>query len=310
MIQVLRTRKKTGGRVIALGTFDGVHLGHQALIRAGREEALAEGVPLRVCTFDVHPLSIVAPEHAPALLTTEAEKKERMELCGADELRVMTFNQALADLSPDAFLNRLREECELRAVIAGWNYTFGRSGGGNAETLRRDGQKHGYRVVIVPSVRNRDGDIISSTAIRGRLKAGDLAGANGMLGYAYPLSGRVTGGKHLGKALTVATANVAVPADKLLPAYGVYTCFLGCGGEKRPAVVNIGLQPTLPSGQVTVEAHLLDGAPELYGKEVRLTLTHFLRRERKFETVAALKEQIEADIRMARKLMQNSVLVR
>jgi len=304
MINVLRGRIRSGGRVIVLGTFDGVHLGHQALIRAGREIAAAERVPLRVYTFDVHPLSVVAPEQAPALLTTLEEKRDRIEACGAEELRILKFTSATADLPPDVFLDRLREECEIRAVVAGWNYTFGRSGAGNAETLRRDGQRYGYRVEIVPSVRTRDGDIISSTAIRGKLRAGDLAGANAMLGAPYPLSGTVTGGKHLGTRLTVATANVAVPPDKLLPAYGVYSCFMTCGGETLPAVVNIGLQPTLPSGEVTVEAHLLDGAPDLYGREVRLTLTHFLRRERKFDSVEALKAQIGEDIRMARKLTE------
>ena len=173
--------EKAGGRVVVLGTFDGVHRGHRELIRQGRILAKELNVPLRVYSFDRHPLEVVRPELAPPLLDTPEEKKEKLEACGADELRVLTFDRKMADMAAEDFLTLLRQECDLLAAVAGWNYTFGRKGNGNAETLRLDGEKMGYKVIIVPPVRTAAGEIISSTAIREKLKAGDIAGAEEML---------------------------------------------------------------------------------------------------------------------------------
>lgn len=181
MIVLTGNVEKAGGRVVVLGTFDGVHRGHRELLRQGKLLSERLGVPLRVYTFDRHPLEIVRPDLAPPLLDTFEEKKTKMEACGADELRVLSFDRKMADMSAESFLAMLREECEILAAVAGWNYTFGRQGRGNAETLKMDGEKRGYLVIIVPPVRTGTGEIISSTAIREKLKAGDARGAEEML---------------------------------------------------------------------------------------------------------------------------------
>jgi len=294
-------------RVAALGTFDGVHLGHQELIRRGREMAEKTGAQLQVCTFDRHPLEVICPQKAPGLLMTAAERRERMADCGAEELRVIPFTRETADLEPEDFLDLLGRECSLRAVVAGWNYSFGRAGRGDAALLRAEGRKRGFEVLIVPPVRTEAGEIISSSAIRRKLTEGDLDGANAMLGFPYPISGTVIGGKHEGSRIGFPTANIGTEPGKQLPAYGVYAGILECGERKWKAVANIGLQPTLPSGGVTVEAHIPGASPDLYGKHAVLRLHRFLRAERRFASVEELAVQIAKDQRDALDFFQRNL---
>ena len=294
----MRKIQESGGEeplVIALGMFDGVHLGHQELIRQGRRLAEQTGARLRVCTFDRHPLEIIRPEAAPLLLSPGEEQAELMEALGADELSVLPFTEETARTEPEDFLASLRAGGGLRAVVAGWNYSFGRGGLGNAELLRQDGERYGYRTLIVPPVRNGQGEIISSSAVREKLTAGDLDGASGMLGRPYAIRGTVVSGKHEGTRIGFPTANIQADARKQMPAYGVYACTLVSGNNRWEAVVNIGTQPTLPSGQVTVEAHALRGGTDLYGKQARAELLKYLRPEQKFRTVEELTEQIRRD---------------
>ena len=294
-MRLIRDFEPGGKRVAALGTFDGVHRAHQELLRQGRAFADAAGCPLRVYTFDRHPLEVLRPEKAPRILTTREEQMARMEKAGVEELRILPFTRETADMPPEDFLRLLREENSLAAVVAGWNYTFGRRGQGNAETLRRDGEKHGYRVIIVPSVTTDDGEIISSTAIREKLGRGDLSGAEKMLGYDYTLSGPVVNGKHQGTRIGFPTANIRTNPRKLLPAYGVYAARMRCGEKSWPAVVNIGLQPTIPSGAVTVEAHAIGASGDFYGEAAAVELKARLREEIRFGSVEELKAQIERD---------------
>ena len=195
----------------------------------------------------------------------------------------------------------LRGRVRLRAVITGWNYTFGKGGKGDAELLKEDGRKYGYDVLILPPVKTPKGEVISSTLVRERLRKGSLEEAEEMMGHPYELQGQVTEGKHIGHRIGVPTANIRVSIRKQLPAYGVYPCKLILEGTEYPAAVNIGIQPTIPSGKVTVEAHVLDGEPELYGRKVRLIPGDRIRPERKFETVEALTAQIRNDQESVRK---------
>ncbi len=308
MIQLTGEQEKAGGRVVVLGTFDGVHRGHQELLRQGKQLSGRLGAPMRVYTFDRHPLEVLFPERAPGLLTDPLERAAKMAECGADELRILTFDRAMARRTPEEFLALLGQECRVCAVVAGWNYTFGRNGAGSADTLYAAGRAGGYETVIVPSVKTEAGEIISSSAIRQKLMTGDLQGANAMLGYPFSLEGEVVGGKHMGSRLGVPTANIRPPERKQLPARGVYICELLSGREKWEAVVNIGLQPTLPSGRETVEAHALEGRPELYGCRAEIRLLERLRGEIRFGSPEELKNQISRDIGKARAFFQKKGL--
>jgi len=174
--------EKTGPRVLALGTFDGVHRGHQELIRQGKLLAAETGALLRVCVFDRHPLEVLDPRAAPRLLQTAEERNRIFAALGADELRIIPFTRETAETEPEDFLKMLRSECDLKGIVVGWNYTFGRRGRGTAELLRKMGESQGFTVLIVPPVKTGAGEIISSTAIREKLARGDLAGARDMLG--------------------------------------------------------------------------------------------------------------------------------
>ncbi len=294
-MKVIRNRETEEGRVLALGTFDGVHRGHQALLDAGKQYARTYGILLRACSFDRHPLEVLRPEKAPGLLTTLPEKAGLMARYGVDELQLLRFTRETAEMAPEDFLDMLRKTVGLRAVVAGWNYTFGKGGKGDAELLRKDGAAYGYDVIIVPPVMTETGDAISSTLIRRLLQEGRMEEAEAMLGHPYELRGRVTDGKHLGRRIGVPTANVQTNARKQLPAFGVYPCRMITADGTCPAAVNIGVQPTLPSGKVTVEAHVLDGEPDLYGKNVRLIPGDRIRPEQKFENAEALTAQIRKD---------------
>lgn len=294
-MRVIQRPEPAGERVVALGTFDGVHLGHRALLHTAAAYAGEHGIPLRVCTFNRHPLELLCPEVAPPLLTTIPEKAQQMARLGVQEMELLNFDHRMAEKEPEAFLEELRSAVKLRAVVAGWNYTFGKKGRGNAELLREDGQRHGYDVLIVQPTVTEDGTPISSSLVRHLLQAGEIETVEVLLGHSYTISGRVVQGKKMGKRIGFPTANVAPFPKKALPEYGVYTCLIETAKDVFPGIVNIGVQPTMPSGRVTVEAHALCGNPELYGLRVRLSLRKMLRTEKRFDTVDELKQQIIKD---------------
>ena len=294
-MQVIRGTRKAGARVVALGTFDGVHLGHQALLKTAKAYAKKHDIPLRVYTFDRHPLDVIAPEYAPKILTTLPEKMSRMCRLGVEEVQLVTFDRSMADLEPGAFLAGLREQIDVRAVVAGWNYTFGRKAEGNAEMLRRDGERFGYDVLIEQPVTREDGTAISSSLVREELQAGNMDEADDLMRGPYTITGTVVEGKHEGRLLGYPTANIAYPVKKVLPAYGVYTCMMETSEEMYAGIVNIGVQPTMPSGKVTVEAHALEGKADLDGRKIRLTVSERLRPEHRFASAEELERQIARD---------------
>ena len=302
-MKILHNPHGLGPCVLVLGTFDGVHRGHQALLMRGGELAEAEGLPLYCCTFDPHPLAVLRREAAPPLLTTLEERAERMADFGVEALCVIPFTPEIAAVPPEDFVRAMAGGYGPRHVICGYNFTFGCRGSGTGETLRQGEEAYGYSTHVVGEVLI-GGEAVSSTRIRGLLAAGSIREVNHLLGGAYQLTGPVGDGKHLGRTMGFPTANVQVPPDKALPAFGVYTCFLEAEAEVYPAVVNIGRHPTLPEGGVTVEANALTGHPALYGKTVRLSLLDFLRPERRFDSVEALQGQIQEDAARARALFQ------
>ena len=302
-MRVIQLEQPAGERVVALGTFDGVHLGHRALIRKAKVIAEEIGVPLRLCTFNRHPLEILQPENPPEMLSTIPEKAREMQKLGVDEMELIPFDRQTADLEPEAFLERLRSMMKVRAIVAGWNYSFGKKGRGNSELLKEDGSRYGYQVMIVPPETLPDGTAISSSLIRRKLRDGLIEETAELLCHDYTLTGTVAQGKHQGHELGFPTANIEPWKRKALPRYGVYACMLETGNQVLPAVANIGIQPTLPSGKVTVEAHILQECPELYGRKVRLSLKSMLREEKRFNSIDELKEQIEKDREQALKML-------
>ena len=294
-MRVIRKSCISGARVAALGTFDGVHQGHQELLKNAKVLAEQLCIPLRVCTFNRHPLEILRPDNPPELLSTIPEKARQMFRNAVDEMELITFDRHTAEMEPQEFLERLRKSMDLRAVVAGWNYTFGHRGRGNADLLLADGKKHGYRVMIVPPTTMKDGTVISSSLVRQKLQVGRISEATELLGYEYTLTGTVAQGKHKGHTLGFPTANIEPWKRKALPKYGVYTCILETKTGSFPAVTNIGVQPTIPSGKVTVEAHVLQECPELYGQKVRMSILTMLREEKQFDSPESLKRQIEKD---------------
>lgn len=298
-MRIMRNPAKAGPCVLVLGMFDGVHRGHQALLMAGLALAQREHLPLHVCTFEPHPLRVLRPDSAPSLLTTLTERAQLMAGFGVDGLCVTSFTRAMANQPAEDFMADMAAIYQPRHVVCGFNFNFGRGGEGSGESLRRFGEAHGFGVTVVPEV-TIGGATVSSTRIRGLLQKGDMREATRLLGHAYTLSGRVMDGKHIGRTMGYPTANVDIPAGKVLPAYGVYACWLFVEEKVYPAVVNVGRHPTLPEGNVTVEAYALDACLMLYGKKVRLAFLNYQRPERRFETVEDLKRQITQDAEDAR----------
>lgn len=294
-MRVIQKPQNAGERVVALGTFDGVHRGHRALLLTAKQLADELNVPLRVCTFNRHPLEILRPDNPPVMLSTIPEKASQLFSAGVDETELIPFDRSVADLEPEQFLERMHSMITVRGIVAGWNYSFGKNGRGNADLLRVDGKKHGYKVIIVPPTTLEDGTVISSSLVRRSLQDGDMQKVSELLGYTYSLTGTVAQGKHQGHKLGFPTANIEPWKRKALPKFGVYTGMLETDTEMLPAVVNIGIQPTIPSGKVTVEAHILTESPELYGQKVRLSLLKMLRSEKRFDSVEELTRQIEQD---------------
>ncbi len=299
-MRLIRDPQRLPPCVVVLGMFDGVHRGHQALLMRGDELAQEMAYPLAVCAFEPHPLRVLAPEKAPPLLTTLPEKVRIMQSFGVDSLCITTFDRARADQSAEDFMADLVRVYAPVVVVCGFNFTFGKGGQGNGRMLREYGRKHGFRTVVVPEVLI-EGDTVSSTRIRRLLAEGDVPMVNRLLGHAYTLSGKVVTGKQLGRTLGFPTANIEAPRHKALPAFGVYDCWAECSdGSIHPAVVNVGRHPTLPEGEMTVEAHLMDGPQELYGQHIRLSFQRFQRPETTFPNREALQKQIELDTQEAR----------
>ncbi|MBR3494880.1 MAG: bifunctional riboflavin kinase/FAD synthetase [Clostridia bacterium] len=298
-MQMLWNPSQMQACVLVLGMFDGVHRAHRTLFAEGRTLADAYGVPLCVCTFEPHPLELLAPAAAPARLSTQSERAQLIAEAGVDFLCVHRFTRELADQEPDDFLRDILRIYRPVALVCGYNFTFGRRGAGTVDRIRAFCAAQGIRASVIPPVL-WEGQPISSTRVRAALEAGDLPLANQLLGHPYSLCGTVVHGKGLGHTLSYPTANLQVSSKKLLPAYGVYVCTLETADRRWPAVVNIGRHPTVPDGSVTVEAFVLEGSPELYGAQARLRLLERLRAEQTFAGLDALHQQLSRDAGAAR----------
>jgi len=288
-------------RALAIGTFDGVHVGHRAVI--GHAVALAAERSLlgSVVTFDRHPLAVVDPSHAPRLLTPLTEKIRLIEELGPEELVLLPFDEGLAALTPAGFCDQvLAEALQARVVVVGENFNFGAGGSGDAAQLRTCGAAHGFETVAVGLI-TEHGKTISSTRIRRLLNHGDLEEVREILGRPPSASGLVVVGERRGRTLGVPTANIDVEAGMIFPGRGVYGARVLVDGAWYRGAVNIGHNPTFRSKaaettHVTVEAFLLGFSGDIYERPIRVDFLHKIRDERRFDAVEELVAQMRRDI--------------
>ncbi len=296
----------TGPATVTVGTFDGVHRAHQAVLGETARRAAAAGRACIVVTFDPHPVEVVRPDRAPLRLTTEVERRAVMAACGVQHVLVLKFDAALAALPPEVFVRDiLVARCGMKELVIGHDHGFGRGRSGDAETLRRIGATDGFEVAVVPQV-EFDGVRVSSSAIRERLVAGELATAAGMLGRRYDLLARVGEGVGRGRKLGVPTINLAgVSVRKQLPPDGVYAVRVEWRGGQAGGMMNQGPRPTFGEDKRTLEAHLFGVDTDLYGEWVRLEWVARLREVRQFATPADLTRQLERDHAAAVAVLDN-----
>ncbi|MBF2097763.1 MAG: bifunctional riboflavin kinase/FAD synthetase [Gloeomargaritaceae cyanobacterium C42_A2020_066] len=283
---------------VALGNFDGLHLGHRQVIAPISRPA---GLYSTVVTFRPHPVEFFTGQPR-ARLTPLAEKQHWLEAWGVDQLALLPFDRELAALTPEAFVETiLHQQLQARLVSVGYDFCFGQGRAGNAQLLRELASQRGIEVVITPA-QTLAGQRISSSAIREALVVGDLPQANALLGRPYQLWGTVMPGEQLGRQLGFPTANLHLPPDKFLPGPGVYSVWVrGEGLEAgRPGVMNLGHRPTVGGVTLRAEVHLLDWSGDLYGATLVVDLAHFLRPEQRFGSLADLRHQIEQDCALAR----------
>jgi len=302
------------GSVVTIGAYDGVHLGHQAVIGAVRGRAAAGGMDSAVVTFDRHPASVVRPESAPRLLTDLEQKLELLSQTGLDRCLVVAFVEARSKEPAEEFVQEVLVDClAARVVIVGEDFHFGHQRRGNVELLRSMGAELGFEVEGLPLVdasgapAGDEEDKASSTAIRHALVAGDLDRANHLLGRPHEVRGLVAHGDARGRELGFPTANVSVPGDILLPADGIYAgWYERPDGEIHATAISLGRRPTFyeEAHASLLEAHLLDFTGDLYDEPARVRFLARLRGEVKFEGIDALVEQIARDCEDARAILR------
>ena len=292
-----------GPLFLAIGVFDGVHLGHQAVISAATSHArAADGTPV-VMTFDPHPLKVLRPQHAPHLLTATQHKIALIRDMSVEHLLVINFDRKFAATSPEEFVEELvMHSRPLREICVGHEWSFGKDRRGNLDLLKRLGVQFDFSVVGIPPVL-ANGEVVSSTAIRQAVEKGDLAKAAEMLGREYTILGTVTHGDNLGKKIGFPTANLSAHSEQF-PPNGVYFADARVNGVLYYGVINLGYRPTVSSGKSerVLEIHMLDFDRDIYGEDVEVRFMRHLRPERKFESLESLAQQIELDVRRAREL--------
>ena len=290
--------------IYALGFFDGVHLGHQALLKACRTLADRCGCKAGVVTFGNHPDALVQGS-APRLINSLSDRKRLLSQFHMDTVLELPFDEDLRSMSWMDFLGMLCRQHQAKGFVCGADFRFGHKGGGTAALLEEYCRTEGLPCAVVPE--QKLGDItVSSTHIRALLEAGEVEDANRFLGHPHILSGTVVPGKQLGRTIGVPTANLTLPEGVLCPRRGVYACLAETEYGRHMAVANIGTRPTVEGSDITAEPWLLDFQGDLYGKHLTLELRHFLRPEEKFGSLEELKAAIAADAAKTRVLLKDT----
>ncbi|WP_332641676.1 bifunctional riboflavin kinase/FAD synthetase [Aeromicrobium sp.] len=293
------TNPRTSPAAVAIGTFDGVHRGHQHVLDRTRE--LADGAPVVAVTFDPHPMAVVRPEREPRKLTTLERRVELLREHGADEVRVLAFSAEMSGWSPAEFVERvLVDELHSKVVVVGEKFRFGHKAAGDVAFLGTAGEQHGFRAIGLPLI--GDGEVLSSTRVRKHIAAGELVEAAEVLGRPHEVSGVVARGDQRGRELGFPTANVPVDESYAVPPDGVYAGWVvPAGSERLPAAISIGTNPTFDGVERRVESYVLDRTDlDLYDELIRVELVDRLRGMVKYEGIEPLIEQMNQDVVDAR----------
>ncbi|MGD9819696.1 MAG: bifunctional riboflavin kinase/FAD synthetase [Desulfomonilaceae bacterium] len=307
-MEILRVREKIYQKFsspsVAIGNFDGVHLGHREIISRTVKSAHDRAKEAVVYTFDPHPRTVLNKAQDVPRINTETEREQILEALGIDVLILAEFTPEYASQTPDEFVeNTLVEELGVRSLFVGENYRFGKGRAGNAAMLKKTGHTLGFTVHIVPSVKV-DGVVVSSSGIRDLLIAGEIRKANELLGRYFKIGGKVIHGHNRGKKLGFPTANIK-PDPKLHPPHGVYAAYCALDSQPNrlmPAVMNIGWNPTFKDRRVSYETHILDFDREIYGERIQVHIVERIRPEMTFSDIEELRRQISKDISVAEEI--------
>lgn len=295
-------RERHLGCVATLGTFDGLHLGHQALIQETLECARRLSRPALMVSFEPMPREFLQPHAPPARLTNFRERWRLLQGSGLDALLLLRFTESLRSMSGAEFLGLLRERLGLQALVVGYDFRFGREGEASAEFLQSMAPSHGFTVHVVPPVRV-SGERASSSAVRSALAVGELAGAQVLLGRRYAMRGRVVRGQQLGRELGYPTANMRLRRIRI-PLGGIFAVRVhGIGDDALPGVASLGTRPTVGGAEPLLETHVFDFKGDLYGRELEIEFVARIRDELRFDDLDALVAQMHRDARAARDIL-------
>lgn len=282
--------------VLALGFFDGVHLGHRKIIEATMKAAQEKGIRSGVMTFIEHPLKAIFPAYSPWLITTNEEKIALLSSIGVDTIFLNNFNEALMKYSPEAFVKEyLLSQYNVAEVVVGFNYSFGYKGEGNVDLLKKLGETYGFSVTVVPPCTIHK-QVVSSTFIRELISSGRVEDVETYLGRKYRISGTIVRGKGLGHTYNIPTANLKMKEKLILPSSGVYYTKVELEGKYYDGLTNLGFNPTFEKHPYSIETYIYDFDGQIYGEGMALTFLKKVRGEMKFESVDALVERIKEDI--------------
>lgn len=292
-----------GASAVALGYFDGIHIGHQRVLCAAKEYAKSLGIDTVIWTFENSPKSVFG-EKKLSLLTDGKEKKRIFELLGTDILITFPFDETVRTLGCEEFVTRiLKKSLKAKKVFCGFNYTFGAGGKGDSRLLKELCEKQGIQTEIIPPVM-LDGTTVSSSRIRERIEAGDVESACRLLGRPYCLGGEITDGKKLGRTIGFPTANMLIPEDMTVPGDGVYLTKTVFDKKEYYGITDIGTKPTVGTHRRGAETYIFDFSGDIYGKTVKTEFIKFLREEKKFASVDELVAQITRDSENAKKIIK------
>lgn len=295
------------GTVVTVGTFDGIHLGHRAVLSYLHDRAAQRGMASLLVTFEPHPLLVLNPDAAPQLLTVGVEKKEYLAQCDIDYVTFLSFTHELSKLNPREFVQLLLNRYLMKELVIGFDHGFGKGRSGDSTVLKALGEEYGFDVDVVAAVTENERPV-SSTLIRRSIAGGDLDTAAELLGRRYSISGRVVSGAGRGEGLGFRTVNLAVPdSHKLLPPDGVYAVWVETARGRIGGMMNQGGRPTFGDVDRVLEAHLFDFEGDLYGSEVKLSWCQRIRDTQRFSSAEVLREQLKKDEIAARNALTESI---